>query len=409
MIKVARTQTVISPERPMPLMGHAMRKGNSTGVHDDLEAHVLSLVVDGERCCWINADVISFEADFTERLRNELEQEFQIRKELVIVSATHTHSGPLMMDSPFDSQCCDPDYVESVYQKILGACRVVIGQEQPVDHVLYQKGESYGFYGNRNSRDKAGDPWIHILHFQDEHDQDLAALVNLSCHCTVNSPLEMQFSADLFGVIRRALTPVYGVAPIMAQGNAGDISNRQYREGNDFAALDRTAQGIVDQILQFAPGERIELGHVQARPFHFVVDYKNDQDAYRRKLVELEARLEQAAAFDDRKWLISEISGCRRKMQMDQVHVDFGCTVIRIQDLEIVVLPCELASAFGLQIKRASTARCALVWGYANGHTTYVVEASEFNGGHDGISTILPKGKAEEFVGIILQHLFDEG
>lgn len=92
MIKVARTQTVISPEKPMPLMGHAMRKGNSTGVHDDLEAHVLSLVVDGERCCWINADLISFEADFTERLRNELEQEFQIRKELVIVSATHTHS-----------------------------------------------------------------------------------------------------------------------------------------------------------------------------------------------------------------------------------------------------------------------------------------------------------------------------
>ena len=32
---------------------------------------------------------------------------------------------------------------------------------------------------------------------------------------------------------------------------------------------------------------------------------------------------------------------------------------------------------------------------------------SEFGGGHDGISTQLPKGKAEEFVALIIQHLFN--
>ena len=82
-------------------------------------------------------------------------------------------------------------------------------------------------------------------------------------------------------------------------------------------------------------------------------------------------------------------------------------SVLRMKDLELVILPCELVSAFGRQIKKTSTAACCLVWGYANGQTTYVVEASQFNGGHDGIATHLPKGKAEEYVGLILQHLID--
>ena len=77
-----------------------------------------------------------------------------------------------------------------------------------------------------------------------------------------------------------------------------------------------------------------------------------------------------------------------------------------MNDLELVILPCELVSAFGRQIKKTSSAKACIVWGYANGQTTYVVEASEFNGGHDGIATNLPKGKAEEYVALILQQLF---
>lgn len=35
-----------------------------------------------------------------------------------------------------------------------------------------------------------------------------------------------------------------------------------------------------------------------------------------------------------------------------------------------------------------------------------MVEASEFNGGHDGISTQLKRGQAEEYVGKLIQGLF---
>ncbi|MFR5598561.1 MAG: hypothetical protein ACLTJB_02500, partial [Holdemania filiformis] len=89
------------------------------------------------------------------------------------------------------------------------------------------------------------------------------------------------------------------------------------------------------------------------------------------------------------------------------VKMDLEATILRMQDLEIVVLPCELVSAFGRQIKKSSQAKVCFVWGYANGQNGYVVEASEFGGGHDGISTQLPKGKAEEFVALIIQHLFN--
>ena len=54
-----------------------------------------------------------------------------------------------------------------------------------------------------------------------------------------------------------------------------------------------------------------------------------------------------------------------------------------------------------------STAKVCLIWGYANGLTGYVIEASCFHQGVEGISTRLPKGYAEEYVAKIIQHLFD--
>lgn len=104
--------------------------------------------------------------------------------------------------------------------------------------------------------------------------------------------------------------------------------------------------------------------------------------------------------------MLSEIAGCDRKLKQEHVFIDLTSTIIRMNDLELVIIPCELAARLGVQIKQSSNAKLCLVWGYANGHSTYVVEAKGFNGGHDGISTQLKKGQAEEYVGKLIENLY---
>ena len=58
MNKIGRSKCVITPKESVKLCGHAMRKDKSTGVHDDLELHVLLWKVEDKLLCFINADII---------------------------------------------------------------------------------------------------------------------------------------------------------------------------------------------------------------------------------------------------------------------------------------------------------------------------------------------------------------
>lgn len=404
MLETGRSKRVITPSGSVPIQGHAMRKSPSTGVHDELEVHVLLLNLEGTKLCLINADLAGIDFEFGDRVKAAVKEEYGIDEDLTVFSTTHTHSGPVMTAGPDKSP--DPEYVNLVFEKTMEAVREASQNMRPFDHVTYRQDEVIGFYGNRNGKNLDGEQTVTVLEFRDAQEHVLEAFVNMTCHSTVNSPLELNLSADLLGNVRRELTPYLGVEPVMSNGAAGDMSNRLYRHGNDFAELKRVTAGVAARIAGFNDTGVLDLRGVQHRKVAFTVDYDTDKNGLEEKKKELEAKLETAEAFDDRKWLLSEIAGCERKLKVDHVHLCLDSVIIRLGELELVVIPCELASAFGKQIKSASNAKVCLIWGYANGHSTYVVEAKGFNGGHDGISTQLKKGQAEEYVGKLIQNLF---
>ena len=406
MLKIVCNTIDITPTIPVYLRGHAMRKEKSKGVHDQLEAVITWMKVDDTLNLFVNGDVSNWDYHFVHSFKEKMSEKCSIDPKHIVLSATHTHSGPVL--STVDKeQPHDEMYRQEVMNKLIDGAMSVYGQEQEVAKVVYSTGESHGFYGNRNGQDKYGDRNVYVFEFKDLADKNLAAFVNLSCHSTVMSPQEYRLSGDLLGAIRRKLTPLLKVTPMMMNGNAGDMSNRLYRQNNDFAELDRVSTGIAYQIMGFACKKEIVISNQKTNSFVFEVAYDTDKVTLKRKLDEFTAKLDEVEEFDARKWLISEIAGFKRKLAVDHVDLKFETTIIRMNDLELVILPCELVSAFGRQIKKTSTAKVCIVWGYANGQTTYVVEASEFNGGHDGIATNLPKGKAEEYVSLILQNLID--
>lgn len=408
MVKVTTATIVnITPDRPMYIGGHAMRTGKHTGVHDEIEVTILGLEVDKKPFLFVEADISNFDSIFVRLLKYHLVEYLHIPYDNIILSAGHSHSAPLFMTRNEDMPH-DDDWRKDVLNKIIEGSKETMNKEfYEVSRVKFTTGESYGFYGNRNSKDKYGDQHIYVFEFKDAEDNTISALVNMSCHSTVLSPEEYQISGDLLAAVRRELVPYLGVTPLVCNGNAGDMSNRLYRLNNDFNELKRVSAGIAEQISRFDTTCDLILENPKTRSFTYKVDYKPDIKSLEAKLKDSEEKLEKTVAYDDRKWLISEINGFKRKIKSGHVKLELETTIIRMGDLEIVVLPCELVAAFGKQVKKSSQAKACFVWGYANGQNGYVVEASEFGGGHDGISTQLPKGKAEEYVSLIIQNLFD--
>ena len=408
MLEVAKSSRAITPAGSVPIAGHAMRTESSTGVHDELEVHVLLLNLEDTKCCFINADVIGVGFDFARRVQATVHELLGIDPALTIFSVTHTHTGPYFGLSAMTGTKTEAEaqYEDEVLDKTIEAVLDAAKHFVPFSDVVVRQGEVKGFYGNRNGLDKPGDEVITVLEFRDENGKTVAAFVNMSCHSTIMNPLETRLSADMLGNVRRELAPYLGVVPLMSNGNAGDLSNRLYRHGNDFNELKRVTSGIAAHIAGFHDGASLCLTPVRYHEVGFEVDYDTDKEALTEALAKLERQLSFATEFEARKWLLSEISGTRRKLAQDHVHVCLNSTILRLGDLELVIVPCELASAFGRQIKRSSNAKLCLVWGYANGCSTYVVEASEFNGGHDGISTRLLRGQAEEYVARLIQNLF---
>ncbi len=405
MIKVITKKMNINPVNPTYIGGHAMRTGKFTGIHDDLEIMIMWLEINEKKALLVNADLSGFDYGFVHEAKRKIINCVDVNPDMIVLSTGHTHSGPII-NTRNKNQPHDEEYRQLVLDRLVEGAVSSYGQGKAVAKVTCRKGEVYGFYGNRNSKEKAGDQWIEVIEFKDEFDKTIEAWVHMSCHSTVLSPEEYNLSADLMGAVRRKLIPVLGVEPLMANGNAGDMSNRLYRQNNDFNELERVSQGIADAVSHFDQPFELNMDDLQVKTFRFNVEYTTDKETLETKLSEFEEKLETTIEYDDRKWLISEINGFKRKLAVDEVKLDFETTILRFGDLEVIALPCELVTAFGFQIKRASNAKVCFNWCYANGQTTYVVEASEFDGGHDGISTNLPKGKAEEFVGQIIQHLF---
>ncbi len=404
-MKVGYSKADITPSTPQYVCGHAMRDGKSTGVHDPLELCVLWLELDDKKICFINADLIMMSFNFCDEVRTKIANTYKTKVEYIILTVTHTHSGPNFNDHNSNMMPGSKEYIDFVKHTIYQAVSNAEASIQDFDNTTVVKGLINGYYGNRNDIKKDGDKWAYLVKFN-AGDKTLMALANLSCHSTVINPNELQFSADLLGNIRHYLEDSLNIPILITNGSAGDMSNRQYREGNDWLALDNISKGIGKQILNFTEMIQVNLNPVVANTFEYRVNYDLDVDEIKMKLDKLKQNLQTTNILEDKKWLYSEIALYARRLSEPFVNLRLDGEVLRLGDIEFITIPAELASNFGLQLKRSSNALVCIVIGYANGLSTYIVEAGEFNGGHDGISTSLKRGQAEEYIGKIIQKMF---
>lgn len=393
-MKIAINRCSITPQKPCRMAGYAMRKQNFSGIHDELEA--VTMWIQNETACmlFISMDVIGVDESFCDEVRRRIKETVDIEKDHVIISGLHTHAGPVFYHKEHSDDVPDQTYREYVTQNVVHCALSCKDELENVNPCMTDM-EIDGIYSNRNDIHKYGDKHVYLLEFYHK-ERRVAALCCLSCHATVLGPDNDKISADLTGNTRRALEAKLHCPVLLINGCAGDMSNRQYRRGNDFAELARVVEELSEQIIRKRNPHPICMDHGTMFSFHFPIQYQMDHEALKENIILYEQKLKTETDYDSRKLLKSGIAAMERKRRYDEVFFSIDCMILNFDGIRIITIPGELVSLLGKRIKEASDKTCIL-WGYANGSIGYIVEKEEYGKAHESISSLLPIGKPEEF------------
>ena len=407
-MKIAVRQCDITPLRPCWQGGYVQRSQVYEHVHDPITATVLALTLNDKKMIWVSLDVSGVRADLARQILDKTAAKgVTLEPEEIILGATHTHSGPLV--GSYYDRPADPEYCDLLVDRVSSAIAEAYRDPGIEVKARYSKVMIDGLYSNRNDRNKQSDKMVHLLGFF-EQGQLSALYCTLAHHCTVLGPNFMDLSADLFGEIRRLLQKQFAVPVLMAQGNAGDMGNKQYRQSNLFDEVERQAAAIVDQIRKKqTPWETLQLTEIQCRTVVYHAVYDIDAESFAQKKADFEKQLETETDFDTVKLLVTGIQSFERKIAAGSRHVErkMPAWIYTFGDLQIVAVPGELGSILGMRIKAASSAKVCLVWGYVDPcDLGYMIEKEAYEGfSQESNVTDYPAGIPDAYAAAIIEAL----
>jgi len=413
MLKAAMHKVCITPQGDYCLTGYGkpfdgqVCKGE--GVHDDIYATSILLSVDEEKIFLYNADFIEFEYGFCEEVKLKLQQQFGIDKNLVFFSATHNHQSVMSQQRVWHNIEFSQEYYDFIVSTVLKSYQACVNSLQEVK-AYFGHDVILGYYGSRIHHGEEADNEVILLQFRNSDDEVVAAICNWATHSTVVGMENHLVTADLAGNVREKLIGLKGYNCAMVVGAAGDASTRAFRQGIDFAELERVSSALAEKIAAIQVDQPLTLSFTDDYFIKHRVYYDNTgkHEAARAKLAPLQKQYEACTDDGQRKILRDQIGSIKRGLEIGVVDVHLFASVVRLCDLEIISIPGELGSRYGKDFKQLSKAKCTLIFGYTNGHFHYLLPPEEYGLSFETLGSVYRSTDVEAYVNKIKQVLKDE-
>ncbi len=237
----------ITPTDTQFLWGYPHVERYSTGVHDPLFSTALFLSDGSEEVLFAAQDIIFIGRDTAARVRRRITEKTGVPEGNIMVTATHTHSGPMTVDYLSNEAdavipITDHAYLAFMEDRIVEAAIQARNNAESAEIGLAQaKAEGVG----TNRRDPSGpaDPCVPVLVVRSkDQTKYLACMLVYSMHPTVLHEDSTLVSADFPGMTRYYLREhILGTScPVLYQtGPSGNQSPRQVTKGNTFAEAER--------------------------------------------------------------------------------------------------------------------------------------------------------------------------
>src|SRR5438105_12807958 len=235
LLRAAVTTADITPAPGARLWGYCSRKAPATGTLDPLYARVLVLETGSQRLAVVSVDLgRPFGAASLQWLRNATRNDVSF----LILTATHTHSGPVVQDDfPAEKPAWETAALEKIAEAVAKACKNL---------TQAQIGTGYGsaFIGHNRLRVNSDgsvswfernltevptapvDGTVSVLRIDDTDGQPLAIVVNYACHPVIFGSDNFQYSADFPAAMTKTVEAAFDGKPLcfFLQGAPGDIN-----------------------------------------------------------------------------------------------------------------------------------------------------------------------------------------
>ncbi len=401
-------KTDITPPLGTPLRGYYNER-LASNVHDPLFARAL-VIKDGKNTLVLvivdNVDVapMGFKA-----ARERIQKDWNIPASNIVISATHTHTGPEYWD----------EYEKMLAVKIHDAVKIAMQNLQPV--VIKSglgKEEDVSFHRRYLMKDGTVkfnpgvlnpdivrpmgpiDPDVGILYFETLCGKPVAVLVNFAMHLDTVGGTEI--SEDYPYYIGKVLKKILGGQTMVffglgTCGNINHINVKSPETLKGFGRSERIGYALAASVIKQLPA--LEQDSITSLKSGSETLYLKIPE-YTKKQIE-EARINSKKKTDHE----SSTPEIREAMKILKIEkrkgkpIEAEVQVFGMGDIGIVALPGEIFVELGLEIKRRSPFRHTFILTLSNNSIGYIPNADAFQYGayEVEVSRIIP-GEGERLV-----------
>jgi hypothetical protein len=431
-LRVGAAATVVTPPEGTPLAGYYSMRGAKRTL-DDIYSKAVVLEVGETKAALVVCDLISLPRHVVTEARRQIEKATGIPGSHVMISATHTHTGPVILrESALDdltgaSSDLGRRYTEKLPELIaksvadankkLAPARAsaAIGKEEGIsfNRRFHMKDGTVSWNPAKRHPDivkPAGpiDPDVGVVYFDSPKNAPIATYVNFALHPdTVGGE---GVSADYAGVLSKLLGEYRGpeMLTVFANGCCGNINHRDIqwldtqkgpREAHRIgtiltAAVLRTTRDLKPMTTD-SLRVKSEIVKLPLAP------YSNDDSREAQEIVKQVN--DPKTKFLDKVKAFKVLDVAARTGKPWEVEVQ----VITLGDqLAWVSLPGEIFVELGLAIKKGSPYKHTMIAELANGSIGYIPDEGAYpQGNYEVVSARCAKGSGELLVETALRLL----
>lgn len=246
----------ITPHEHRFLFGYPFVERISEGVNDPLLSSALYLADGENQLVLIANDVIFLSKVSVARIRKGISQRTGIPASDILVSATHTHSGPVTVNYVSSSNDpavpeADTKYLRNLESQIIEAGYKAFNNASPAE-AGFLLADGTGIGTNRHDPSGPSDTDIPAMVLRKQGGKPIACMLICSMHPTVMREDSKLISGDFPAFAREILQKKYlgSECPVLHfTGPAGNQSPRHVTKDNSFGEARRIGGIIADAII----------------------------------------------------------------------------------------------------------------------------------------------------------------
>ncbi len=440
MLKAGMARADITPPKGLELAGYPHYPRYNEGAHDPLYAACMFLNNDGVEVAMITLDLLFFSKKHAATARAEAAKVCGIPAEHIMISCSHTHSGPwasgrLDIESLEAGKEQPMEYVNSVIATIVSIIKEAKDNafEAKFGYNTAVCGAESGVGGNRRVKGGPHDPLVSVMAVKDSTDKIRGLFVNYTLHPTFIHEWSNVCTADYPCYLKLQLEELNpGVIVGFSQGTSGNQSSRYYRQGESYdeaervgRVLGKAAQTALDKmewhdtlpiavataempltLRDFGTEEELmaKVAEDEAVYKDLYARYGNSENREEYYLWQ-NANLKLLGSEDQLGYIRMQKKGIKIELLDDEAPMEIQ--VIRLGGLCVVGIPGEAFVEYGLYIKAVAGFGMVIVNELTNGVLPGYLYTPEslVTGGYETDTSMLGENVGKQMVAKVLETI----